>query len=142
MDMNNPNENLETIVELINQYREQSSQLSAQINMVNASLAEHMVARETIKNYESLEPGSESLIPIGGNVYVRTDVNENKNVIVGIGARCMVEKGIGDCITTLNERIGELQTGRDKIRNNLNILESRIRELTDRAESIAGTLDG
>lgn len=140
--MDDQREELEQIIEMINQYREQSTQLYAQLNLVNASINEHMIARETIKRYKDAEQGSEALIPIGGNVYVKANVSADKKVILGIGAKYMMEKSIDECIDSLNSRISSLESGRDRISENINVLESRIKELTDRGESLARSMEG
>lgn len=140
--MDDQREELEQIIEMINQYREQSTQLYAQLNLVNASINEHMIARETIKRYKDAEQGSEALIPIGGNVYVKANVSADKKVILGIGAKYMMEKSIDECIDSLNSRISSLESGRDRISENIKVLESRIKELTDRGESLARSMEG
>lgn len=140
--MDDRRDELEQMIEMINQYREQSNQLYAQLNLVNVSINEHMVARETIKSYRDAEEGSEALIPIGGNTYIKAGVSADKRVILGIGARYMVEKSIDDCVEVLNSRISSMETGRDRITENINVIEGRIKDLTDRAETIARSLEG
>ncbi len=140
--MDDQREELEQIIEMINQYRDQNNQLYAQLNLVSASINEHMIARETIKRYKDTEQGSEALIPIGGNVYVKASVSADKKVILGIGASYMMEKSIDECIDSLNSRISALENGRDRLSENINVLESRIKELTDRGENLARSLEG
>jgi len=140
--MDDRRDELEQMIEMINQYREQSNRLYAQLNLVNASINEHMIARETIKRYKDAENNSEALIPIGGNTYIKASVSADKKVILGIGARYMVEKSIDDCVEALNSRMSSMETGRDKITENINIIEGRIKDLTDRAETIARSLEG
>jgi prefoldin alpha subunit len=140
--MDDRSDELEQMIEMIDQYREQGNQLYAQLNLVNVSINEHLIARETIKSYRDAEPGSEALIPIGGNVYIKANVSDDKNVILGIGARHMMEKSIEDCIEALNSRISSMEAGRDKIMENIRVIEGRIKELTDKAENIARSLEG
>jgi len=140
--MDDQREELEQIIEMINQYREQSDQLYVQLNIINASINEHAIARETVKRYRDIEQGSETLIPVGGNVYIKGEVSADKNLIIGIGGKYMMEKSIDECIEILNSRISALENGRDKTSENIKILESRIKELSDRGEAIARSLEG
>ncbi|MDY6985839.1 MAG: prefoldin subunit alpha [Candidatus Thermoplasmatota archaeon] len=140
--MDEQREELEQIIEMINQYREQNNQIYAQLNLVSESIDEHRIARETIKRYKDTEQGSEALIPIGGNVYIKANVSADKKVILGIGANYTMEKSIDECIDSLNSRISALESGRDKLSENIKVLESRIKELTNRGESLARSLEG
>jgi prefoldin alpha subunit len=140
--MDDQREELEQIVEMINQYREQSNQLYMQLNIINESINEHTIARETIKRYRDIEQGSETLIPVGGNVYIKGDVSADKNLIIGVGARYMMEKSIDECIEILNSRISALESGRDRVAENTRMIDARIKELSDRGETIARSLEG
>jgi prefoldin alpha subunit len=140
--MDDPREELEQMIELINRYREQGNQISMQLNILNASLNEHMIARETIQNYGNLQQGDETLIPVGGNSYIRASASENKKVLIGIGADYVLEKGADECIAMISSRIENMQKGRDRMAENLSTLEARVKELTDRAETLARTIEG
>ena len=144
--MENPNaeeqKEFEMILEAMERYREELPQLNTQLNLVTSSLSEHLIARETIKNYEKVEEGAEVLVPIGGNVHIKSVASHDRKVIVGIGAGYTMEKSIEACVEMLNKRIEELEKGRERISNNTKAMESKMRELSNRAETLARGMQG
>jgi prefoldin, archaeal alpha subunit/eukaryotic subunit 5 len=144
--MENPNaENqreFEAILEAMERYREELPQLNAQLNLVTTSLSEHLIARETIKNYEKVEEGTEVLVPIGGNVHIKSVASHDRKVIIGIGAGYTMEKSVEKCVEMLNKRIEELEKGRERMSNNIKAMESKMRELSNRAETLARGMQG
>ena len=132
----------EAILEAMERYREELPQLNAQLNFVNTSLSEHLIAKETIKNYEKVKKGTEVLIPTGGNVHIKSVASHERNVIIGIGAGYAMEKSIDECTEMLNKRIEDLEKGGERIGNNIKMMETRLKDLSSRAETLARGMQG
>jgi prefoldin alpha subunit len=91
--------------------------------------AEKVDTDEAIEAIETLETGSTVQVPLGGGAYVRAEIQDIDEIIVGLGADYAAEQEQGDAIDTLEtkketiddriegvrEEIAELQSEREQI---------------------------
>jgi len=101
---------------------EQAQQLMQQMQMLETYFAdlsqreatlvtvlrESIAAIESIKSL-SLNPTSDSLVPIGMGTYVQTKISSSDKIILNIGAGIAVEKNSVSAINYLEARIKEIE---------------------------------
>lgn len=115
-------------------YRNQLAALLQQHQYLSASHADHLRAREALEGLEGLEAGSELLLPVGGETYLRGSTDRSKPVLIGIGSGVVVEMSRPKASETLAQRISSIQRAREE-------LEGQVGQLEDRIEQLSGRLD-
>jgi len=88
--------------------------LLARENLLISSFNDIENAEETI-NEISRRKGFETLVYIGGGVYVQGNINAIDKVLVNIGANIVVEKKLSDALTFLQARKEEIKKILDNI---------------------------
>lgn len=88
--------------------------LLARENLLISSFNDIENAEETI-NEISRRKGFETLVYIGGGVYVQGNINAIDKVLVNIGANIVVEKKLNDALTFLQARKEEIKKILDNI---------------------------
>jgi len=94
------------------------SAYSEQKNIIEAKLME---LNSTINAIAELKTsGKEILANLGSNVMIKSEIKDNENVIIEIGADIYGKKNLDDAISVLNERRDELIDTNNKIMMEIN----------------------
>lgn len=123
-------------------YRNQIDTLSRQIEIVGASLEEHLRAKETLTQYKKIEKGKELLVPIGATIFLFVNAKESAKVLMGIGSSILVDKGIDEAIEMVEERIKELKETEKKIAEELRKVQGQATALSQRTQTLYSELEG
>jgi prefoldin alpha subunit len=123
-------------------YRNQLNAMLQQHQLLSGSLADHRRARETLEGLESTEAGSEFVIPVGGEAYLRGSVAKDGKVLIGIGSGVVTEMDRPKASETLAERITRIEEARSDLESQMAQLEERIERLSDRLDSLARAAGG
>jgi prefoldin alpha subunit len=118
-------------------YRSQVGALLQQHQFLSASLADHRRARESLEGLEGIDAGTEFLIPVGGETYLRGGAEKGKPVLIGLGSGVVVEMSRPKASETLAQRIGSIERARQEVEGQVNQLEDRIQVLSQRLDSAA-----
>ncbi|HDH40872.1 MAG TPA: prefoldin subunit alpha [Candidatus Altiarchaeales archaeon] len=110
-------------------YKKQIDSLSAQIQIVENKRMEIDSTIETMDSLKENRIGTEILVPIGSNSFVRTELKDNKKVIVGIGAGISVEKTIDEAKEILKLRNKELENTMNKLQSAVAEIKNKLLEL-------------
>ncbi len=118
-------------------YRNQLAALAKQHQYLSSSALDHQRARETLEGLESTPVGTESLIPIGGETFLRGAAAPGSSVLIGLGAGIMAELPRPKASELLAERVGKIEEARKGLEGQIGELEGRIEALSERVESMA-----
>lgn len=110
-------------------YKKQIDSLSAQIQIVENKRMEIDSTIETMDSLKENRIGTEILVPIGSNSFVRAELKDNKKVIVGIGAGISVEKTIDEAKEILKLRSKELENTMNKLQSAVAEIKNKLLEL-------------
>lgn len=116
--------------------------LGKQIAMVESSLTELKGAELAIKAIEKAKKGADILVPIGGDSYVKAELADTDNLIVGVGARLSVEKKLSEAKLTLGTRTEELEKTYRKLQESYVGLSGKLAEVNASAQSLVADLQG
>jgi len=116
-------------------YRAQAESLAEQQQLIQMSLEEYTRARETLSKWKGAEPGSEILVPVGGNSFVFAKVAINDKALVGVGSGVTIERPLDEALVTIEGRIKEMVEASKKIAENMAMLESRSSNLTQMVQA-------
>ncbi|MEM0056963.1 MAG: prefoldin subunit alpha [Candidatus Geothermarchaeota archaeon] len=111
---------------------EMMESLYAEISILQRSLLEYNSALEILNMYKSCEKGREfdTLLPIGGQVYLPVKMSVPNAILVGIGIGIFVKKSIESSINYLMESIKEITNALNERINVLNQLKNKYEEIT------------
>ena len=102
-----------------------------EINVLQRSLIEHQNALEILKMYKSTkQERSETLLPVGGAVYLPVNITHPNKVIVGVGANVFLEKSIEEAIQHVNSSMDNIKKAVDERVKTLEDLKNKYEEIS------------
>lgn len=110
--------------------------LQSRLNMINAVITDLTYAGMTLTALENEKEGSELLVPMGGNSYVKARLESPDRLIVGIGAGVAVEKTLPESKEVMKKRQEELENTRMSMRQQFVQVVDRTKELREKIESL------
>ncbi|MGP8072902.1 MAG: prefoldin subunit alpha [Thermoplasmata archaeon] len=118
-------------------YRNQLSAILQQHEILSASRVEHLRARESLEGVDRSTPGTEFLLPLGGEAFVRGSVVKDSPVLLGIGSGIVVEMDRAKVLEVLAERATKIEQAVRDLEGQGGALEERIQQLSRRLESVS-----
>lgn len=129
-------EELQKYMILLEQYKEQINQLEMQSQYLQAAAMDYNKAKITLENLSKTEDGSESLIPIGGGVFMYASVTNTSKVLMDIGSGLVAEKDFDDAIKKIDKRLEELQKNQDRIIKYIEQYQAEAGDISAKAQKI------
>jgi prefoldin alpha subunit len=118
-------------------YRNQLNALLQQYQILSASRTEHLRARESLEGVDRAEPGTELLLPLGGETFVRGSVTRDAPVLIGIGSGIVVEMNRAQVTELLAQRVGKIDQAAREMESQMTTLDERIQLLSRRLDELA-----
>ncbi|HUK27158.1 MAG TPA: prefoldin subunit alpha [Candidatus Acidoferrales bacterium] len=110
--------------------------LQSRLDIVRAAINEVTLAFNTLEGMKNVKEGEATLIPVGAGSYVRMQVADSKNLIMGIGAGVAIEKDVGSSVEELKVRLQELEKARTSIQQQLDQTATRYQQDRDALEDL------
>ena len=129
-------EDLQKYMILLEQYKEQISQLEMQSQYLQAAAMDYGKAKITLENLSKTEEGSETLIPIGGGAFIYATLKNTSKVLIDIGSELVAEKNLEDAIKKIDVRIEELQKNQDKVNAMTEQFQAEAADISAKAQKI------
>ncbi len=107
---------------------ETAQALQSRMNVTNAVIQDLTYADSTLTGLEEKSEGSELLIPIGGNSYIRAALQNPDKVIVGMGAGVSMEKTSEEAKTIIKKRLENLEKAKTSIQQRFTSVAQKINE--------------
>ena len=104
-------EDVREMIGLLDRYRYEIEMFTQQLNLLMATETELAAAGEFLGSYDSIEEGSEVLVPVGGNVMVPAKVTNTDKVIATLGADLQAEmdpKAAAERIAERRDRVRDM----------------------------------
>lgn len=132
----NPKQSPEELQYLYQIYQSQYNNLGQEIGTRLDVLRQLDGAQKALEEMDAIK-GKNTLIPVGADVYIDGKVNAGKTVIVGIGAKYLVEKPIDDAkgyVSKAMEKetdyINKLAKSRKEVEASLMDISYKLQELS------------
>lgn len=119
---------------------ETAEALQSRINMVDAAITDLIYANSTLEGLEKNKVGSELLIPIGGNSYIKANLDDPDTVIVGMGAGVSVEKTFQEAKEVIKKRLEGLEKTKESLEERFGQVAHKINEDRMELQEIASEL--
>lgn len=123
-------------------YRNQLNALLQQHQILIASRAEHVRARESLEGIDRATAGTELLLPLGGETLVRGTVMHEAPTMIGIGSGVVVETDRPKAIELLAQRLTRIDEALRDMEGQMGSLDDRIQAISRRLDSVARTGPG
>ncbi|MCI4337036.1 MAG: prefoldin subunit alpha [Thermoplasmata archaeon] len=118
-------------------YRSQLNSMLQQHQMLTASRAEHVRARETLEGLDRLGDGTELLIPLGADTLLRGTTVPRATVLVGIGSGVVVEMERPHASEVLAQRLTKLEQAGEELEGQIRNLDERVQAISQRLEAMS-----
>lgn len=119
---------------LIEYYKEQLTTLDAQLQYLQAAVADFYKAKLTVEQLSKTTENHEILIPIGGGSYLSGILKDNAKVLVDIGAGLVTERSNEDAVKKIQQRITALQENQQKLVTLAQKIEQEATELSQKTQ--------
>ncbi|MEF8873456.1 MAG: prefoldin subunit alpha [Candidatus Thermoplasmatota archaeon] len=120
---------LQQKVSTLEAMKNQVEALQQQKELLDETIKRHDEAKKTMKNYKEEDEGTEVLVPIGADSYIHTEVSNNEQVLIGLGAELSAERDIEDALETIERK-------KENIKDDKEELQEEIDELSENAEEL------
>lgn len=118
-------------------YRSQLSAMLQQHQYLTASRGDHLRSREALEGLEKASAGSEILIPLGADTFLRGTARPEAKVLLGLGAGVVVELESPKVSELLAERLTKLDQASRDLEGQIQTLEQRIEAMSQRVEALS-----
>ena len=136
MDTMTQEDELSKYMVLIEQYKEQMNTLDMQAQYLQAALNEYNKAKITLENLGKSDNNTEALIPIGGSVYLYSNVKDTSKVLFDIGAGYTAEKSFEDAVKKIDERVEKIQKNQERLTTMAQQLQAEAEEVSNKAQKL------
>ncbi len=117
-------------------YKRQLEGISAQIQVLDAAMAETEAAIKALGSLKEAKKGDEILVPIGSGSFIKGGIKDKESVIIGIGAGISVEKKVSEAKKILDKRQKDMQVAMEKMRNGATEANKKLMEISSKSEGI------
>lgn len=117
-------------------YEQTAEALQSRLNMVSAVITDLTYAGMTLSALEKEKEGSELLVPLGGNSYVKAKLENPDKLIVGMGAGVSVEKTLPESKEIIKRRQEELEKTRMSMQQQFVQVVDKTKDLREQIESL------
>ena len=114
--------------------------LQQRLQLINAALSELNMAKDSLKDLKDIEKGSPLLVPIGGGVFMNTELGDIKKVIVDIGADVSLEMRYDSAVKDISERLAEMEDAQTSVREQLTQIIAQMQSHQQIAERLSREL--
>lgn len=83
-------------------------QISEQVKLMNQHNLELDASLEAVKELDKMSLGNEVLTPLANGIFLRTNLQDNTNLLVNVGADTVVEKKTGEVAELLSKQKEEM----------------------------------
>jgi len=129
-----PKETLDPLLAEFYNLRSYGETLRQQLEMTQGILTEFSMSKAALEEIKKRDGKSETLIHIGAGNYIRTQLQDVKTVVVGIGAGVSIEKSVDDAIAEIDQRVRQAQ-------QQMGTLQNQYMQVTGRMQQLQGRID-
>lgn len=102
----------------------------SEVVLLERAILERQSALVSLREYKDSKEECESLVPLGGNIYLPSKLIPGKQALVGVGANIYISKSIDDAIMYVDKAINQLNQLYQNRVSLLNELRKKYDELT------------
>ena len=100
----------------------------SRLEVIQGALTETLVANSTLDGIKGKNKGTEILLPVGADSFIRAEIQDSQKIIMGIGAGVCMEKDIEACTEDLKNRKAEFEKLSISLRQQLSQTLARLEQ--------------
>ena len=120
----------------LDSYRNQLAQLLQQHQLLAASRVDHARAQAALEGLERTDAGTEVLLPLGAEAFVRGQPDRSGPVLLGIGSGYVAELDRPRVLETIAQRTKQIDEAARELEGQIRAFEERIALLSRRVEAL------
>ncbi len=120
---------LRQAVSAMDTLRAQMESLSEQLQLIQASISEFSRARDTARNYTSVEENAEVMVPVGGGVYLPVKAVNTGRGLVSTAVGYTFEEPLSRIMEMMDARIKELVEASQKVYDRMGEMQRQMNSL-------------
>ncbi len=120
--------------------RAQAEVLGESLNLINSSIAELGVVKQSLSKIKDMPEDNKILVPLGGDSFTQAGITDREKVIVGIGSNVAVSKPIPEAMADIETRIKDMEKLRDARTAEQQGSLKRLEELSPSVQAILAKL--
>jgi prefoldin alpha subunit len=117
-------------------YEQTAEAVQSRLNMIQAVVTDLTYAGMTLSALENEKEGSELLVPMGGNSYIKARLDSPDKLIVGMGAGVSVEKTLPEAKEIMKKRQEEFEKTRMSMQQQFVQVIDKTKDLREKIESL------
>ena len=114
----------------------QEKSLRQQISMLETQTQGIELSRTTMEEFRNIEPGHETLIPVGSNAYTTATLVNPKKVVVRINSEILIEKNLEAGIENVIKILESYKIFRENLTTQLAEVHGKLTQLRPQVEQI------
>lgn len=126
---------LEQAVTILEYLQLQIELLQKQLESIQVSITEHLIAKKTLEEYSKLSD-EDILIPIGSGILIYARVSPQKRVFMSVGAGVSLELEWSEAMNKIDERVKELEKMQKETLEALEIARNKYSQYFSYAEEL------
>lgn len=107
----------------------QISQLQQQILAIQQQVLELRNLKENLDKFKDVKIGTETYIPLGGNIFTKAKLQDNKEFLVSVGANILVTKTLEETINLVEKQSEEIEKVVFELESQINNLDLKGQEI-------------
>jgi len=136
-----PKEALDPLLLEFSNLKAYSDVIRQQLEFATGIIAELTLSKAALQEIKSREGKGETLLHIGGGNYIRTQLQDVKTVVVGVGAGVSIEKSLDDAISDIDGRAKLAQEQIASLQNQYLQIAARMEQLQKKIDQLYSQLE-
>jgi prefoldin alpha subunit len=108
--------------------RQQSDAIEKQIEEIEMKRNEMLIVKQSMSELKG-QTGKEILVPIGSGVFLKGQLNDDKSILVEVGANVIAEKTINQADELIEQQLEEIEKLQNKMRGELIMCVEQLQRL-------------
>jgi len=93
-------------------------EIENQIAILEEKIVDLEILRNSINELKNLKE-NEMLVPLGGGVLIKTNLSDEKKLLVNVGANILIYKTYDEALTLINKQIVDLISFQEQLKHEL-----------------------
>lgn len=136
-----PKEELDNLLVEFSNLKAYADAVRQQLDLTTNVIAELILSKASMSEIKAREGKGEVMIHIGAGNYIKANLQDVKNVVIGIGAGVSVEKGLDDAIAEVEGRIKQAQDQSNYLQNQYIQASSRMSQIQPRIDQLYSQIE-
>ncbi|GAI04216.1 unnamed protein product, partial [marine sediment metagenome] len=106
------------------------SQLNQQLSLTEQQLMELKLMEENLTNLKKVKSGTKTFSSVGPGIFVESELKDNKEILMNIGASIVVKKSIVSAKTTISKKAEEVSEVMKQLEKEIGIVSTELNRLS------------